>query len=309
MKVKKLPASCAVAKDIRITQRVLDASATPYASVGYRVTLCSQSVIDGKHVAVVAVSNNAMNEAGESPSPHLMCACDFYYTTLKQSRCHMDTFSCARKKVMRTERRRELRDEYHAKGTPAEDVFLDLFARVSRGEWVGQGRGDCLYLQEAAEIAGVDKGLALAGWKIGQKLVEQKKIGLDGAIMISYVEPTPDIPNEARTPLGGSGEVTDNPHPVWSTTLDNRFYCEVQRVNADTHKGVLCVFDKNAQNKLIAFSEVTLSYGVQFGPDVGDTMYWQDSIGWFVDSTIHKPAILLEAPASAIVFTVVSAST
>lgn len=60
---------------------------------------------------------------------------------------------------------------------------------------------------------------------------------------------------------------------VWQSKLDNKFQCEVVRLTDRT--GKLTVLDED-NSKVLLEQEVGLSYGAQFGPDIGDVAYWQD---------------------------------
>ena len=60
---------------------------------------------------------------------------------------------------------------------------------------------------------------------------------------------------------------------IWEATLDNIFECRVTRTGERT--GQLTVTE-NVTGQLLLDKEVGLSYGAQFGPDVGDVGYWQE---------------------------------
>lgn len=289
------PKTCAKARNITITQGLLDAEAAEdFRSIGYTERLLKRRITKGKDVALVAVSNNAMREAGIPDAPFLKCACDFHYeVTESGSHLHyIDTFRCRRKELWMAERRCTVGDEYRKRGeTDPETIFLDLFRRVHAGEWVGQQHGSIIYLQEAAEIAGVGKG-AFAGWGIGRKLIAAKKIGLDGAIMIPYREPEPEIADHLRRPLSAWGsDASDDPALVWVAKLDDRFLCEVQRLRNTSRRGVLCIFDHAESDRLLGWREVGLSYGAEFGPDVGDVALWQGMATAHIDTYVYKKAL------------------
>ncbi len=61
---------------------------------------------------------------------------------------------------------------------------------------------------------------------------------------------------------------------VWWSRLDNRYQVEVQRSGEKT--GTLIIFDHNDCDKAIFKSNVGLSYGALFGPDVMDVELWQN---------------------------------
>lgn len=67
---------------------------------------------------------------------------------------------------------------------------------------------------------------------------------------------------------------------IWNRTLDNRFKCKVSRV--DEYTGLLTVTDEN-DNSLLC-TQVNLSYGATFGPDVFDVDDWQNMCIKAVDS-------------------------
>ena len=65
---------------------------------------------------------------------------------------------------------------------------------------------------------------------------------------------------------------------VWYAVLDNRFKCAVVRKSADT--GTLEIHDGD---RLVSESDVGLSYGATFGPDVSDVNEWMDHCVSVVD--------------------------
>lgn len=68
---------------------------------------------------------------------------------------------------------------------------------------------------------------------------------------------------------------------VWKTKLDKKYQCEVVRI--DGYKGLLTVVDEET-DELVLKEEVGLSYGAQFGPDMGDVALWQEKIINAVDN-------------------------
>jgi len=68
---------------------------------------------------------------------------------------------------------------------------------------------------------------------------------------------------------------------VWSSVLDNRYECAVERVTG--HTGQLKVKDTTDGTVLLE-KEVGPSYGAAFGPDVADVCPWEDLCVDAVDS-------------------------
>ncbi len=96
-------------------------------------------------------------------------------------------------------------------------------------------------------------------------------------------EQQPDEPIGNLQPLG-----LENPHlPIWSSMLDNRFLCEVQRIDADY--GTFVIFDVHDGNKPVFNRKVPLMYGAPFGPDVDDVARWEEMGIQFVDTGKVEP--------------------
>ena len=73
---------------------------------------------------------------------------------------------------------------------------------------------------------------------------------------------------------------------VWWSRLDKRYQIEVQR--SGEKSGILIIFDHNDGNKAIFKSNVNLSYGAVFGPDVMDVELWQNMATDAVDFGTSK---------------------
>ncbi len=67
--------------------------------------------------------------------------------------------------------------------------------------------------------------------------------------------------------------MSDDVSVIWKSRLDNRYDCFVERI--DSNYGQLKVLDLQ-ENKLKLDTEVQLSYGAEFGPDIDDVYDWQD---------------------------------
>lgn len=275
--------TCAEAADIVITQGVLDNDALPWKEVGFTQRLREIRVIDGKHVALVGVCNNATREAGGHEDPHLMCACDMHRVCEDNSiRALVDTFHCVRKRVWEKERRMQVGEEYRARGVSLRDAILELCDRVwNKGEYVGQTQGNWLYVQHVAEILSVTRAPVL---RAIDELRGEKRLSLNGMVLIPHQEPKADIPNTARTPMVSweNMDPSEVEGLVWAAKFDGRFQVEVQRKN-DGECGVLCIFDHDAGDVLLHAVDVGLSYGAMFGPDADDVLTWESLIVEFVD--------------------------
>ncbi len=275
--------TCAKANDIAIAQEVLDKDSLPWANVGFTQRLREVRVMDGKHVALVGVSNNATREAGGQDEPHLKCACDFH--RVQEANCVrmlVNTFDCERKRTWGKERRKQVGAEYLANGVVLHDAILDLCDRVwNKGEYVGQTEGSWLYVQHVAEM--FDMGIPTV-LTVVAGLHSEKRVDLNGMVLTPYTERKPDIPSPTRTPMVSWENIDPSEVNglVWASKLDGRFQVEVQRKN-DEHKGVLCVFDHDANDALLHAVDVGLSYGARFGPDVDDVLTWEALVTEFID--------------------------
>lgn len=57
---------------------------------------------------------------------------------------------------------------------------------------------------------------------------------------------------------------------VWAASVSETYRAEIQR---HFHRAFFCVFDSSG--KLLFREETDVSFGATFGPDVGDTAYWE----------------------------------
>jgi len=281
---KQKTMTCAEAPDITITQKVLDKDALPWKEVGFTQQLREVRIIDGKHVALVGVTNNATREAGGHEDPLLICACDLH--RVHEDNCVRSLVSgahqCGRKLAWGKELRREIAATYRANGVLISDAILDLCDRIwNKGEYVGQTEGSWLYVQHIAEMFDVEMGDVL---RVVANLQRKKRIDLSGMVFVPYQEKEQDLPNEKRTPMVSweSMDPSSVPGLVWVTKLDGRFQIEVQRMK-DEYKGVLCIFDHHESDRLLHSENVGLSYGARFGPDADDVLHWESLVTQFVD--------------------------
>lgn len=71
---------------------------------------------------------------------------------------------------------------------------------------------------------------------------------------------------------------------IWKAILDNRFNCQVERV--DDYTGRLTVEDGGT---ILLDKPVSLAYGAKFGPDVMDVRAWENEVITAVDNyTVDK---------------------
>lgn len=276
--------TCAEAADITITQDVLDNDALPWKAVGFTQQLREVRVVDGKHVALVGVCNNATREAGGHEDPHLMCACDLH--RVHEGNCVRSlvgsTHQCERKLAWGKAQRKDVGERYRASGVSLYDAILDLCDRVwNKGEYVGQTEGSWLYVQHIVEMFDVAPDDVFSAIS---ELQLKKRADLSGMVLVPYQEREPDVPNDKRTPMVSweSMGLSEVPGIVWVTKLDGRFQVEVQRKN-DEYKGVLCIFDHDANDTLVHAVDVGLSYGARLGPDIDDVLHWESVVIEFVD--------------------------
>jgi hypothetical protein len=288
-KVKSM--TCPKAPDIAITQEVLDKDSLPWASVGFTQRLLEVRIINGKHVALVGDSDNATKEAGGHDEPYLKCACDFHCVNEGNSiRMLVDTFKCERNRAWATARRKQVGDEYRARGVSLRDTILELCDRVwNKGEYVGQTQGSWLFVQHVAEMLSVTVGTVLN--EIGE-LYGEKRLSLNGMVLIPYIEPPADVVNTARTPMVTWGNINLSAVDglVWAAKFDGRFQIEVQRKHNE-YKGVLCIFDHDVYDVLLHAVDVDLLHGARFGPDVDDVTSWRLLVTEFVDKNFPKKIV------------------
>lgn len=66
----------------------------------------------------------------------------------------------------------------------------------------------------------------------------------------------------------------DDMDNIWEATIDNRFKCSV--VRSEDYTGKLIIVDTEDEDKIIHKTDVSLSYGAMFGPDVSDISEWEE---------------------------------
>jgi hypothetical protein len=125
-----------------------------------------------------------------------------------------------------------------------------------------------------------------------RELYQEKKLGLNGMVLIPYIEPPADVLNTARAPMvtWGNIDLSTVAGLVWVAKFDERFQIEVQRKHNE-YKGVLCIFDHDAHDVLLHAVEVDLSHGARFGPDVDDVLFWELLVAEFVDKNFPKKIV------------------
>lgn len=70
---------------------------------------------------------------------------------------------------------------------------------------------------------------------------------------------------------------------IWEGTLDNRWYCVVERTG--NYEGLLSITD--TENKSVVHEEaVGLSYDAVFGPDAYDINVWEEKAMDVVDNQL-----------------------
>lgn len=123
-----------------------------------RVRIERRDVIDGGPVVLVA----ALNEHGRKIH-QVLCAGDVWYRkenrtlddgTQVRDRITHDTYKCPRKAALRNIVMQETIREYtkHRFSYAPDRLIMDMFARVSRGEYLGEFSPGVLYVQEVAQI-------------------------------------------------------------------------------------------------------------------------------------------------------------
>lgn len=69
-------------------------------------------------------------------------------------------------------------------------------------------------------------------------------------------------------------EKDSNYNLIWESRLDSKYYCTVIRISE--RKGILKVINEENQQVLLE-TEVGLSYGAIFGPDMDDVRDWEET--------------------------------
>ena len=133
-----------------------------------------------------------------------------------------------------------------------------------------------------------DLSVSYVLWHI-RELYREKKLGLNGMVLIPYHEPPPEIPDETRTMLLPWGYKEGDDWPpllVWVVRPQGRYQAEVQRISRS--RATLCLFDHQDNDKLLKTWRVSLAFGAEFGPDQDDVQRWDKMIGEFIDNEPSK---------------------
>jgi hypothetical protein len=174
--------------------------------------------IDGHEVAwmhytgTIVYDITSSGREGESFEGHeLKCECDFTEGVgwkVEERNGNQQVLGldagrkCLNKEAAKYLRQLELRREYEEQfsnewGTLTSrlpEIFSDLARKVEAGEFIGESTGGArfyggwFYLQTVAAITDIPIGMM---WDTAYELVAEKKIGLDGAVVLPYREPPP----------------------------------------------------------------------------------------------------------------------
>lgn len=214
----------------------------------------------------------------------LECECDFtegvgYKVDAKHGGVGIGnaTQKCLPRAAARHLRTLELRAEYtdRFEGSTAgvwssmhthfDEVVLDLIEKVKANEFVGEDGGGArfyggyLYLQTVADVLDISMGMA---WDRLYGMIEAKKVGVDGAVILPYREPPPEKWEE-HARLDDDG---------WTGVA----YLPGHRAMAREWKLEVLKPDGNPAYSFVP--GVPLTHDPVFGPDVDDVAHAQDKL-------------------------------
>lgn len=259
---------------------------------GVEWTVIRSIVIDGHEVALMRF-DGTRPDGSTYTGTDLKCECDFtegvgWQLDEKYGRVGIHRNECRYMGAAKFLRKRELSEEYlerysgtMADGTPLHhsgldsalfgrpelygEILLDLIERARAGEWLGESGaganfwGGHFYIQTFADIVELPPSVA---WPTADKLVAEKRISLEGAVVQDYREPP--APEERGS--------------VWESTLDDRYECRVERIDGSTGELVMTDGDRELLRE-----RVGLAYGAAFGPDADDVARWSERCKEVVD--------------------------
>ena len=179
----RTPDSCAHVPLFKMTQLHVDT----YFKDGYAKgeLLDTLSLPSGKQAALVQISSRK----GEAePSPTLLCSCVLHAqvmdTDTNVSCMWMDR--CRSKQALCDVYVKKARQEYASvvwKDKDSNEKILDIFRRVTAGEYLGQWQGHMIYVQEVARLLETPEAEI---WRACRTLFVEEKLDLNGAILTQY---------------------------------------------------------------------------------------------------------------------------
>jgi len=183
----RIPHSCAGVPVYQLTQEHIDRHLAGSHARGKLVKKITMS--DGKQAALVMFhSANPSKDEPDEPTPLVVCSCHFHDqvmdTDSNTSCTWMD--DCVAK--------HELRDSsigftrYHYTTPEWEtrtlgEKVMDIFTRVSLGEYLGQSQGDMVYVHEVSNFLGVSNAEV---FNACQELFAEEKLDLSGMVLVKY---------------------------------------------------------------------------------------------------------------------------
>ncbi len=179
----RTPDSCAQVPLFEMTQVHIDTYFKDGHARGELVD--TLSLPGGKQAALVVVSSR---EGDAEPFPTLLCSCVLHAqvmdTDTNISCMWMDR--CPAKQALGEIYTTKARQEYASeawKDKDPKDKILDIFRRITAGEYLGQWQGYMIYVQEVARLLEIPEA---AIWQACRELFKEEKLDLNGAILCEY---------------------------------------------------------------------------------------------------------------------------
>jgi hypothetical protein len=85
-----------------------------------------------------------------------------------------------------------------------------------------------------------------------------------------------------------TGQVTieDYTKVVWATIVDNRYKCEVERLQP--YEGTLTIFDGQNSDVFVGETSVVIASDAQAGPEIIDVLNWNNLIYQIIGGVIGQ---------------------
>lgn len=143
--------------------------------------------VDGHEVAIATMVRSDGTSNGNKLEPFLLCECDFRKDKTDPIVIGEpgDPHSCPAKYFVREKVKQETRDKYGKlwRKLGIKEATLDIYKRVTAGEYLGESWVGLIYVQEVASLLCVKDEQV---WKACSQLYGEEKLELNGAILCEF---------------------------------------------------------------------------------------------------------------------------
>lgn len=138
--------------------------------------------VNGHEVALMTLVPKDCPSNGNKIDRFLLCECDFP----KDKNKGHDSLNCPAKEHVREKAMRRARERYGSLWSKMTiwEIILDVWKRVTNGEYLGESIIGSVYIQEVAELICSEEQSVRAAC---EHLFAEEKLDLDGAILVEFV--------------------------------------------------------------------------------------------------------------------------